>query len=274
MKNVLTLGERIDDLMKEKGITNAQLAAEIGTEPGNLSKIRNGTNNNPKSELIVKLAKFFDVTSDYILGLENCKTHVAADIGNVTGLSDEAIHILKRMNKPDTDNAGDSVLLYCLNKIIENFELRNFLQEVDQYTWAECVKSDCETIMLKDFIKENNLNISLAEIKARGKHALSYDQRIKFESYIWKHKLQRVFLLNDHNSSQYRLQKSLSDLMFMLTGAIIFDGKYYNTANVDYSRQDSPLYYSNLSPYRQAQLKAKQCIKKEVENDGNDKKTW
>ena len=69
MSNSLTLGERIDDLMKEKGINNAQLAQIIDTPPGNLSKIRNGENTNPKIGLIIALAKYFNVTSDYFLGL-------------------------------------------------------------------------------------------------------------------------------------------------------------------------------------------------------------
>lgn len=102
MSNSLTLGERIDDLMKEKGINNAQLAQIIDTPPGNLSKIRNGENTNPKIGLIIALAKYFNVTSDYLLGLSEYKTYQNAATGETLGISDENINYLKQIKLDDS----------------------------------------------------------------------------------------------------------------------------------------------------------------------------
>lgn len=95
MKKNLTLGERIEDLMKEKGVTNVQLAEAIGTKPGNLSKIRNGENTNPKSELIKNLALYFDVSTDYILGLSDVRNVEDSYISKTLGLNAVSIARLK-----------------------------------------------------------------------------------------------------------------------------------------------------------------------------------
>lgn len=102
MNTSLTLGERIDDLMKEKGINNAQLAQIIDTPPGNLSKIRNGENTNPKIGLIIALAKYFNVTSDYLLGLSEYKTYQNAATGETLGINDENINYLKQIKLDDS----------------------------------------------------------------------------------------------------------------------------------------------------------------------------
>ena len=90
----ITMGERIEDLMKEKGVTQKQVAEAIKMTPGNFSKLINGENTNPKINAIIELAKYFEVSADYLLCLSNYRTPQSADIGAITGLSDETINAL------------------------------------------------------------------------------------------------------------------------------------------------------------------------------------
>lgn len=60
----------LKDLRKEKGLTQEQLAKEINFSLSIINKWENGKKN-PSIEAIKILAIYFQVTTDYLLGLEN-----------------------------------------------------------------------------------------------------------------------------------------------------------------------------------------------------------
>lgn len=63
------LGERILYLRQEKELTQPQLAKAIDVSKGLISLWENNINE-PKATYIYRLCKFFDVTADYLLGLD------------------------------------------------------------------------------------------------------------------------------------------------------------------------------------------------------------
>lgn len=63
------LNERIRLLRMEKGISQIQLADALGVTKQSISNWEND-NIQPSIEMLVKLSKFFDVSTDYLLGLE------------------------------------------------------------------------------------------------------------------------------------------------------------------------------------------------------------
>ena len=65
---------RIQELLFEKGITQQDLAKEINLTPATLSRNLNGLNP-PKAEVIVAIANYFKVSTDYLLGLSNEKNY-------------------------------------------------------------------------------------------------------------------------------------------------------------------------------------------------------
>ena len=64
-----TLGNRIFKLRKEKGISQSFLAKEIGATQKAVDFWEKGVNE-PKATYIINLANFFNVSSDYLLGIE------------------------------------------------------------------------------------------------------------------------------------------------------------------------------------------------------------
>ena len=64
------IDEVIRSLRIEKGLTQSELAAKISSTQKQISKWEIGFLE-PNIEAIKKLAIFFDVTSDYLIGLEN-----------------------------------------------------------------------------------------------------------------------------------------------------------------------------------------------------------
>ena len=65
-----TVGEKIRNLREEKGLTQPELAKLVGVSNGTVSFWENGENE-PKASYVRKLATVFEVTSDYLLGLED-----------------------------------------------------------------------------------------------------------------------------------------------------------------------------------------------------------
>ena len=62
--------ERLKELRIEKGFTFEQLAKKTGLSKSALNYWENGERI-PNAQAIIVLAKFFGVTADYLLGLED-----------------------------------------------------------------------------------------------------------------------------------------------------------------------------------------------------------
>ncbi len=63
------ISTRLLELRKERALSQAKLAKEIGVTQKAIDFWEKGINE-PKVSYIVKLAYFFNVTADYILGIE------------------------------------------------------------------------------------------------------------------------------------------------------------------------------------------------------------
>ena len=91
----LSIQERLKDLRVERGLTLGQLA---GSRPGFPSlrwQLRNGRLQGTLAHhALIRLAKFYGVTADYLLGLSEMKNHPNADLADLR-LSDEMIDLLK-----------------------------------------------------------------------------------------------------------------------------------------------------------------------------------
>ena len=66
----MTIGERIKFLRDEKELTHIDLAKHIKCSVGLISLWENNLRK-PNADSLITLAKFFEVTTDYLLGLED-----------------------------------------------------------------------------------------------------------------------------------------------------------------------------------------------------------
>lgn len=62
--------ERIKELRQEKNLSQSVLAQKIGVSQKAIDYWERGINE-PKATYIVRLADFFDISTDYLLGREN-----------------------------------------------------------------------------------------------------------------------------------------------------------------------------------------------------------
>jgi transcriptional regulator with XRE-family HTH domain len=64
--DIMSLRDRVHELRKERGWSQAELASRIGADAGQISRYENGRIT-PSADAIVRLAEAFDVTTDYLL---------------------------------------------------------------------------------------------------------------------------------------------------------------------------------------------------------------
>ena len=84
--------DRLSDLISESGKGVKQLSEDIGISTGAISKYQNDAST-PGADAVVKIAKYFNVTSDWLLGLTNVKTP-DGDVRRVcdyTGLTEDVV---------------------------------------------------------------------------------------------------------------------------------------------------------------------------------------
>ncbi len=67
--NMQIFGERVKQTLKDKGMTQKQLAAQLRVQTSTLCEWLND-HNEPPMQMIVDVAIALDVSSDYLLGLK------------------------------------------------------------------------------------------------------------------------------------------------------------------------------------------------------------
>ena len=84
-----TIRERLQELMKRKHIKQADLAEKIGVDNATLSRFINGKTDKISPDAIVRMAKEFEVSTDFLLGVVNDPARKNYDIGEI-GLTVDA----------------------------------------------------------------------------------------------------------------------------------------------------------------------------------------
>ena len=72
----MTIGERILQIIKEKGLKQKDLAEHLGTKPSTVNGWSK-PNRNPSSELIIPICEFLDVTPEFLLTGKEKKSDVS-----------------------------------------------------------------------------------------------------------------------------------------------------------------------------------------------------
>lgn len=94
MQVKLTIQEWLKDLRVERGLTLEQLAEQTGLSKSALGKYEADDFKDISPFSIVTLAKFYGVSTDYLLGMTETKNHPDTE-QDALHLSDDAIEVLK-----------------------------------------------------------------------------------------------------------------------------------------------------------------------------------
>ena len=117
-----TVRQRIQELIKERKITQAELAAEIGMAESSLSRFLSEKTDKIGDEYIIKIADFLGVSTDFILGQTDFPERRNYDIEEL-GLSYKAAMALYT-REVDTD---------VVNRILENPQFPEITRMISRY---------------------------------------------------------------------------------------------------------------------------------------------
>lgn len=125
-----TMGEKIKDLRVERHMTTKQLAGATGISEAVLNGLENHTGRDVGYSRIIKLAEFFEVPSDYLLGFTESRITKNIELKEL-GLTDKAIGVLLAKRQ---DNE-------LLSQIIEHNEFSDLINAIDIYVRQLAAKS-------------------------------------------------------------------------------------------------------------------------------------
>ena len=83
MDFILSFSERLKDLRVKKGLTLKELSEEVGLSVSTLSKYENCTPSEITVDGIMRLAKFYNVSIEYLFGFSENKNHSNTDYSDL-----------------------------------------------------------------------------------------------------------------------------------------------------------------------------------------------
>lgn len=115
----MTLGDKIQQLRKNKGWSQEQLGAKLDTHQKHVSRYENNVNK-PSAEILRKLSEIFDVTVDYLLSEDDNNNSISGGIKNK-----ELLHWFEEANKlPEHDQE-------LIKEMIEALVVRNQVRKIN-----------------------------------------------------------------------------------------------------------------------------------------------
>ena len=118
------LATRLRELTEETGVSQTELAAAIGVTRQAVNSYTLG-NTVPNSDVLINIARYFNVSTDYLLGISDVKSVnvTLKEICEMTGLSEKSITILQNILKLQKKS-----YINMLNFLIEetDFVLQDF----------------------------------------------------------------------------------------------------------------------------------------------------
>lgn len=124
-----TFASRLKQMRNEKNMSFAELGKALGVSSVSLGYYERGERV-PDIEVMLNICRFFKVTSDYLIGLTNNRTPENANIGDITGLSDLAITVMKFYKY--CYESEDKITL----PIRDTLPIINYLLENEAYQYA------------------------------------------------------------------------------------------------------------------------------------------
>ena len=189
---------RLSNLRKDHDLSQKQLADQLHVTHSQISRIESGETKNPNISIVIDAARFFHVSTDYLLGITQITSPKSYDISEL-GLSEEAVTrlITRRI---DVD---------ILNRLLEheNFPklcimIRNYFDD----TIAEGIMARNKVI---DFAVDQLTELMTAEPSKRkeiikDKQFLSSQKLGANEADIEKIKIQFMAILRDIKSGMQK----------------------------------------------------------------------
>lgn len=163
-EGTLTMGEILGDLISEKGVKKEEVAKAIGCSKSLISDIINEKKKQGiTSTTLIKLCNYFNISSDYLLGLTPHRTTDVStkEILEYTGLSEEALKNLSCWAANESVHATTFHYSQMLSNLIECFEfelaLRRASSAISLYKYLAIEREVDETLTGSDLLNAEKI---------------------------------------------------------------------------------------------------------------------
>lgn len=115
------LKDRLKQLRQEKKITQSELSKALNVAKTTIASYEQGINE-PGLSMLVKISQYFDVTTDYLIGLSEGRSVDNQEISQKIGINDEAINTLRQLKKLSLINVHNRSQMENVNALIGDFD--------------------------------------------------------------------------------------------------------------------------------------------------------
>jgi transcriptional regulator with XRE-family HTH domain len=216
--------QRLKALRENPYISQQKLADEIGVTKSTIGLYENG-DNVPDAKTLYKIAKFFNVSGDYLLGLTDVKTnnYEVKKICNYVGLSDITVEHLHDLLERYRETKIEPLAIALIDTIIRNLDISdiedNLRRAATAAATSELYKIKNPDSVLLDALNTTNIysDTVYGEEIYKGDGSIRLPARDVFEWYIEK-------VIKTLNS---RTAEATKDIVLELKSRIINDRNNY-----------------------------------------------
>lgn len=240
-KVAVVLAERLKVLRGKRTIS--KVAEEIGITRQTLGEYEEGTKTVIDFDILHQIARFYNVSMDYLCGDDDGTQHNINDFMKVSGLSEAAVNYLAECS--DDDKKTISLLLESLNKekIVEydpdgvpiSYPFGNeFLYQLLVYCnlrKQEQVYENALAMVLRDRKKSKSLNVKIAK---DGKEVTP-------EIFCWDFQTEASRLEDLIDSKVYRMSISFTELVKNMS-AIYLQNSDLSSTKYAFTTDDGSIY--------------------------------
>lgn len=197
----LTTGERLETLIKENGMSADELAKQIDISKATISDLINDVDKNYGYKTFVKLANYFGVSADYLLGLSKVKKPnvTIKKIQHYTGLSEKVIDIFHNLAINSDYELLNDIIICQLNNFLESPTFKFLIDKLFVSGYSDInIDTSIDYISLDD--STISLNIAKTEKSLTFAKSMYFDlQQSILEYYQQTSNLNIVELENFYN---------------------------------------------------------------------------
>ena len=113
----------LQKLRTSRGLTQAEISEALNLEERTWKSYEYGTRNMP-IQTLVSIANYFNVTTDYILGLDPHEKPQAIEFQKETGISESAIANISKYKE-------NKAIIKCINQFLSSFEFLNAIENIE-----------------------------------------------------------------------------------------------------------------------------------------------
>ena len=170
------IGEKIKELRREKGISQVELSKNVSVAQSTLGTYERG-DRYPDSRAIIAIADYFNVSTDYLLGLTEDR-HKKITAADELGLSSAAIDQIKALKEKGLSSLVDFLILSdttfgTFSDFINTLNKVAKMAQKDKNIWYPI--SDCQSKSVSPTSKEYALYQNCKSLEAYAQSELGLD---------------------------------------------------------------------------------------------------